>query len=163
MDAEFHSLKAKADETRNRGQRLADRMTSAFGSTAFLVINTVAFIVWIAWNAAGGHVFDAYPFNMLTMMVSLEAIFLSIFVLIAQNRSAAVDELRAELDLRINLISEKELTKVLQLVARIAEKQGIDVASDRDLRGMLEPTNHVQIERELETQLDPHTNVARTP
>lgn len=129
-------------------------MTSAFGSTAFLVFNTIVFIAWIIWNVAvPDRVFDAYPFSMLTMAVSLEAIFLSIFVLIAQNRSARIDQLRAELDLRINLISEKELTKVLQLVARIAEKQGIDVKHDPDLAAMIEPTNHVEIEHDLEQQL----------
>jgi hypothetical protein len=91
--------------------------------------------------------------RVLTTIVSLEAILLSIFVLMAQNRSARIDQLRQEFDLQINLIAESELTKLLSLVAKIAEKQGIDVASDRDLQEMLAPTNVEKIERVLERQL----------
>jgi uncharacterized membrane protein len=152
----IHSLKARADAHRSGPQRLADWMTDAFGSNAFLLINAIWFAVWCVWNAhviPGLEPFDPFPFGLLTMIVSLEAILLSIFVLIAQNRSERIDELRQEIDLQVNLIAEDELTKLLCLVAKIAEKQGIDVASDQELQQMLAPTNVEKIERVLEHQL----------
>jgi uncharacterized membrane protein len=149
------ALNARANAERTPGQRLADRMTESFGSSAFLIFNTIWFIAWIAWNALPVPRFDPFPFSMLTMVVSLEAIFLSIFVLIAQNRSAKVDELRAEVDLQVNMIAESELTKLLQLVAKVAEKQGIDVSNDAELREMIAPTNLKKIERDLEASLAP--------
>jgi uncharacterized membrane protein len=154
---ELSALKARANAERTPGQRLADRMTEGFGSSAFLIFNTMWFVVWIVWNALPVPRFDPFPFSMLTMVVSLEAIFLSIFVLIAQNRSAKVDELRAEVDLQVNMIAESELTKLLQLVAKLAEKHGIDVAGDAELREMIAPTNLEKIERDLERSLQPAT------
>jgi uncharacterized membrane protein len=152
---QLSALKARANAERTPGQRLADRMTEGFGSSAFLVFNTIWFIVWIGWNALSIPRFDPFPFSMLTMVVSLEAIFLSIFVLIAQNRSAKIDELRAEVDLQVNLIAESELTKLLELVAKLAEKQGIDISNDKELREMITPTNLEKIEHDLEASLHP--------
>jgi uncharacterized membrane protein len=152
----IHSLKARADAHRSGAQRLADWMTDAFGSNGFLLINAIWFAVWCVWNThliPGLAPFDPFPFGLLTMIVSLEAILLSIFVLIAQNRSARIDELRQEIDLQVNLIAEDELTKLLCLVAKIAEKQGIDVAGDQELQQMLAPTNVEKIERVLEHQM----------
>jgi len=152
----IQALKARADAERTPGQRLADWMSDAFGSNAFLLINAICFAAWSAWNAGvipGLEPFDPFPFGLLTMIVSLEAILLSIFVLIAQNRSERVDQLRQEIDLQINLIAESELTKLLALVARIAEKQGIDVAGDSELQDMLSPTNVENIEHVLQRQI----------
>jgi uncharacterized membrane protein len=153
----IHSLKARADAKRTTPQRLADWMSDACGSNAFLVANVVWFAAWALWNTnavPGLAPFDPFPFGLLTMIVSLEAILLSIFVLIAQNRSARVDQLRQEIDLQVNLIAEDELTKLLCLVAKIAEKQGIDVAGDPELQQMLTPTNVEKIERVIQGQLD---------
>jgi uncharacterized membrane protein len=137
-------------------QRMADWMTNAAGSNLFLILNAVWFLAWTLWNThliPGIEPFDAFPFGLLTTIVSLEAILLSIFVLMAQNRSARIDQLRQEIDLQVNLIAEDELTKLLCLVSKIAEKQGIDVAGDRDLQAMLAPTNVEKIERVLQRQL----------
>jgi uncharacterized membrane protein len=110
--------------------------------------------LWIVWNTLPGiQPFDPFPYGMLTMAVSLEAIFLSIFVLIAQNRSERIDELRAEVDLQVNTIAETELTKLLQIVALLAQKQGIDLAGDADLQAMTAPTNVDAIERELQAEI----------
>lgn len=137
-------------------ERVADWVSALFGSNAFLLVNVVWFIVWCVWNSGvvpGLHVFDPYPFGLLTMIVSLEAILLSIFVLIAQNRGERVNELRAEVDLRVDLIAEEELTKVLELVAKIAAKQGIDVSNDARLSEMLAPTNVEKIEHVLDAEI----------
>ena len=137
-------------------------MTAIFGSTWFLLANAVWFVVWIVSNAWPGVVpFDPFPFGMLTMVVSLEAIFLSIFVLIAQNRSARIDELRAEVDLEVNTIAETELTKLLEIVAELAKRHGVDVESDGELQAMIAPTNIAAIEEELRAQIAPAAPVKR--
>jgi CRP/FNR family cyclic AMP-dependent transcriptional regulator len=94
-------------------ERIADVIAAFSGSIAFLVANAVWFVAWIAWNLlpAGGH-FDPYPFGFLTMVVSLEAIFLSIFVLISQNRQAAKDRLRADAEYEVNLKAELEIRQL---------------------------------------------------
>ncbi len=153
------SLKARSDARRSPSQRLADWMTEMFGSNRFLVVNVVWFVVWTVLNARlipGLKPFDPFPFSLLTTIVSLEAIVLSVFVLIAQNRSARIDQLHAEVDLQVNLISERELTKVLSLVARIAEKQSIDLSADAELQAMLAPTNIEKLEHVIDAQLGEH-------
>ncbi len=153
------SLKARSDARRTPSQRLADWMTDVFGSNRFLVVNVVWFVAWTMLNARiipGLQPFDPFPFSLLTTIVSLEAIVLSVFVLIAQNRSARIDQLRSEVDLQVNLITERELTKVLSLVARIAEKQSIDVSGDAELQAMLNPTNIEKLERVIDAQLGEH-------
>jgi uncharacterized membrane protein len=87
------------------------------------------------------------------MAVSLEAIVLSIFVLIAQNRSEHIAELRAETDLQINLITEQELTKLLRMVSVLLAKAGVEIEHDDELNEMLAPTNVEKIEHVIETQI----------
>ena len=92
--------------------------------------------------------FDPFPFSFLTMVVSLEAIFLAIFVLISQNRMARLADHRAHLDLQINLRAEQEITTTLKLVQEIRAHLGI--ASERldvNIEHFLEPTNAAAIDR----------------
>ncbi|MCU1595844.1 MAG: hypothetical protein JWO12_3236 [Frankiales bacterium] len=84
---------------------VTDAITAFAGSLAFVYIHIGWFIVWILLNA-GIAVFDAFPFGLLTLIVSLEAIFLSTFVMISQNRQAARADVRSELDFETNLRSE---------------------------------------------------------
>ncbi len=98
----WHTLKRAEDQT-------ADRITTFAGSMRFVYIHAVWFAVWIALNvglAGVGWEFDHFPFGLLTMIVSLEAIFLATFVMISQNRQAARADLRAQLDFESNLRSE---------------------------------------------------------
>jgi CRP/FNR family cyclic AMP-dependent transcriptional regulator len=90
------------------GQRIADMIAEFSGSIAFLVLNAVWFGGWLLWNQPWfpGYDFDPYPFGLLTMIVSLEAIFLSIFVLVSQNRQSAKDRLSAEIDHQVNVKAE---------------------------------------------------------
>ncbi|HEY0753258.1 MAG TPA: DUF1003 domain-containing protein [Ktedonobacteraceae bacterium] len=94
------------------GQRIADVIAEFSGSIPFLLLNLVAFIVWILLNTIGLKVvkFDPYPFQFLTMAVSLEAIFLSIFVLVSQNRQAAKDRIKADLDYQVDVKTEMEMS-----------------------------------------------------
>ncbi len=155
MGKAFRAVKARHSAQRSQMDIIADRMIAVASSTAFLVIHAIAFIVWIAWNlpSSGLHRFDPYPFGMLTTIVSLEAIFLSIFVLMTQSREAHIGELREELTLQVNLKMEEELTKTLHLVAGLYSRLGLTLAEDPDLRGMLEPLDPAAIESELTDQI----------
>jgi uncharacterized membrane protein len=89
--------------------RIADAITAFAGTMGFVYVHAVWFTVWIVLNEGvlgDGLVFDAYPFGLLTMIVSLEAIFLSTFVMVSQNRQAARENVRADLDFETNLRSE---------------------------------------------------------
>ena len=150
------SFKAKADAKRTRTEKFADWMTSYFGSINFLIINVAWFIIWIGYNtiAITGIVpFDPFPFGLLTMIVSLEAICLALIVLISQNREARIAELREEVDLQINTITENELTKAIYLMTVLMEKNGINIDDDPELREMLLPVRSEEIERHLLEQL----------
>ena len=103
--------------------RVADLIAAFSGSILFLVLNAAWFIGWILWNVAPAlpH-FDPYPFGFLTMVVSLEAIFLSIFVLISQNRQAAKDHLRADAEYEVNLKAELEISHLHEKVDFLTEE-----------------------------------------
>lgn len=150
------SLKASADAKRTWSERFADLATKFFGSVFFLLLNAFLFLAWIIVNIGifpGLESFDPYPFGLLTMIVSLEAIFLSIFVLISQNRAAKVDELRDEIDLQIDVRAEHELTKMLQLQSLLLKKSGIDVSKDHELKEMLKPEDTEQLKHDIEKQI----------
>lgn len=101
--------------------RMADAITAFTGSMTFVAIHATVFGGWIAWNLWGSPKFDP-SFVVLAMIASVEAIFLSTFVLISQNRNAKLADERADLDLHINLLAEHELSRLAALVARIAER-----------------------------------------
>jgi uncharacterized membrane protein len=94
---------------RGTQDRIADAITSFAGRMVFVYVHAVWFAVWIALNEGllgKAGVFDPYPYGLLTMIVSLEAIFLSTFVMISQNRQAARENVRADLDFETNVRSE---------------------------------------------------------
>jgi len=151
----FRSLEADSLKKRPLLTRMADDLTALCGSPRFLIINSLFFVIWIAINLSwvpGIAAFDPFPFGLLTMIVSLEAIFLSIFVLISQNRSSYTSTLRDEVQLQVNLIAEQEITKVLELLAEMRKQMGI-LKEDHQLTGMLERINETKIEKEIETQI----------
>lgn len=152
----LRALKAKADAKRSFAEKVADYMTKIFGSIGFFSINLLIFAWWITANIGwipGVKIFDPFPFGLLTMAVSLEAIFLAIIVLISQNRAGKIADLREEIDLHIDIIGEQETTKVLELLNKICKKEGIDLSRDRALREMLRPIDMEKIENVLETQI----------
>jgi len=104
-------------------ERAADLIAEYSGSIQFLVLNAVWFLLWIVWNSLSfvPH-FDPYPYGFLTMVVSLEAIFLSIFVLVSQNRQAAKDRLRADAEYEVNLKAELEITHLHEKVDFLTEE-----------------------------------------
>jgi uncharacterized membrane protein len=155
LNKAFRAIKAQHSANRTRAEILADRMIGLASSTAFLVIHAVLFIVWIVWNIPGVPLpqFDPYPYGMLTTIVSLEAIFLSIFVLMTQSRESKIGELREELTLQVNLRVEEEVTKTLHLVAGLYSRLGLKLADDPELKSMLEPLDPKRIEDDLAEQI----------
>ena len=121
----------RAAEERKKGlqERLADSLTMFSGSMVFVYVHAIWFGIWILFNIGwlGGKPFDPFPFSLLTLIVSLEAIFLSTFVLISQNHAGAIADKRADLDLQINLLSEHEITRLLRLVDAVADHLGVEV------------------------------------
>jgi uncharacterized membrane protein len=120
-------LRSKAARARGLEGRLADAITTASGRMVFAYVHILWFAVWILLNTGrfGVRAFDPFPYGLLTMIVSLEAIFLSTFVLISQNRLAEESERRADLDLHIGLVTEHEVTRVLQMLDAMQDKMGI--------------------------------------
>src|SRR3982751_4476219 len=153
------AIKAQHAAYRSSLERFVDRLNGIASSTPFLVAHLLWFAVWILWNTGllGLRKFDPYPFGFLTMVVSLEAIFLSIFVLMAQQRESAIAELREELSLQISLRVEQEVTKTLQLVAGLYTRMGHRVSDDPELVHMLQPLDVKAIERDLLEQIEAAT------
>jgi uncharacterized membrane protein len=151
----FGAIKAQHASRLTRIERFADHLTRIASSTPFLVGHLLWFGGWIAWNTGAFSLrpFDPFPFGLLTLVVSLEAIFLSIFVLMAQVRESAIAELREEVTLQVNLRTEAEVTKVLQLLAGLYTRQGHRLGEDDELRQMLQPLDPTDIERELIEQI----------
>jgi len=123
------------EDHRRRQERVADAITGFVGSMRFVYIHVIVFGLWIAVNLGWIGLIPAFDptFVILAMAASVEAIFLSTFVLITQNRMAAQADKRADLDLQISLLAEHEITRVITLVTAIAERMGLDVAKDPEL------------------------------
>jgi CRP/FNR family cyclic AMP-dependent transcriptional regulator len=112
------------DDRLSVGQRVADVIAAFSGSLPFLLINLVVFVFWTIANTIGpkSFQFDLYPFPFLTMAVSLEAIFLSIFVLVSQNRQSVKDRINADLDYQVNVKAEMEMSVMSSQIREIERK-----------------------------------------
>jgi uncharacterized membrane protein len=125
--ANLSRLRQQMAQQRTLQERLADAITSVSGRMRFVYLHIVWFGAWVVINAGwrGVPAFDPFPYGLLTMIVSLEAIFLATFVLISQNRLSDEAERRADLDLHIGLLTEHEVTRVLQMLDAIQDKLGV--------------------------------------
>lgn len=122
-------LEQEAMERRTTSERVADGIASFVGSMPFVYMHVLWFLVWLPINLGWLpfiKAFDPYPFALLCMIVSLEGVVLSTFVLIKQNRMSQRADNRGHLDLQVNLLSEKETTKVIQMLERMSRKMGIE-------------------------------------
>jgi uncharacterized membrane protein len=146
------NLRLKAAHERSAQDRIADTVTSFSGSMLFVYIHILWFYLWILFNT--GHVgmrpFDPFPYGLLTLVVSLEAIFLSTFVLVSQNRLGEEIERRADLDLHIGLLTEHELTRVLQMLDAIQHKMGIEDDEASELADLEMETKPEDVLAEIE-------------
>jgi uncharacterized membrane protein len=123
-------------------QRVADWIAWFSGSMPFLMINAAWFIIWIALNEirTGIPQWDPFPFGLLTMIVSLEAIFLSCFVLVSQNRQAEKDRVRSDIEYEVNIKAELEVTHLHEKTDRIYENMLARFAKLEKLMGTANPT-----------------------
>jgi len=129
-------LQRRKDEEarKSREELIADQVTRFTGSMFFVYLHLALFGAWIIWNLGwlGFKAFDP-SFVVLAMFASVEAIFLSTFVLISQNRMNIQADKRAELDLHVSLLSEHEITKLITLVTAMAERMGLEEAIDNEI------------------------------
>ncbi len=119
----IRSFEASEFKKRSFIVKLADALTSSFGTLIFLLLNITFFVTWIVINSGRTAVtpFDPFPFLLLSVAVSSYAILLSIVVLISQNRENQTSRLRQELQLQVNLITEREITKALKVLQELRE------------------------------------------
>ena len=134
-------LEEAARRQRTSTDRIAEAIANFCGSMTFVWVHVVWFSSWILLNLIPGlpH-FDQFPFTFLTLVVSLEAIFLSTFILISQNLETRISERRSHLDLQLNMLSEQENTKMITLLLAIAEKVGADLSHEPHLAALTEDT-----------------------
>ncbi len=144
-------LEELALKQRSFADRVAAAVANLCGSMAFVWTHVAIFGGWLLFNLLPGlpH-FDPYPFTFLTLCVSLEAIFLSSFILIAQNYEMRVTERRSQLDLQINLLAEQENTKMLQLLERIARKVGAGMEDAAEIRALEQATRPETLARQID-------------
>lgn len=121
-----------------RLERATDLVAGWFGSLSFLTIHAGIFAVWIVWNVVVASPFDPYPFGLLTMAVSLEAILLSIMVLLSQNRQSARDHIRSDVEYEVNLTAGLQIAELHSKLdtmnaAMLARLARIERAAARDL------------------------------
>lgn len=148
MEDEFMRNRSTAD-------CIADFIARFSGSVAFVLLHLVVYSLWILVNLQiipGVRLFDPYPFMLLSMVVSLEAIFLSTFVLMAQNRMARRGDQREHLDLQINLLAEREMTLVLQMLQRMSTRLGVHQSTE-EFRELSEETSIEDLAGELRARL----------
>ncbi len=128
-------LRSEDLSRRTLQERIADAITSSSGRMSFVYLHALWFGLWVLLNAGwfGIHPFDPFPYGLLTMIVSLEAIFLSAFVLISQNRSGARADMRTDLALHVVLLTEHEVTRALQMLEAIHERLGVAHDPESDL------------------------------
>jgi uncharacterized membrane protein len=122
------------EQARGWQDRLADRITQFTGSMRCVYLHLFIFGLWVGFNLPWSPVPHFDPsFVMLAMVASVEAIFLSTFILITQNRMTAQADKRADLDLQIGLLAEHEITRLMVLVTAMAQRMGIHTAQDSEL------------------------------
>jgi uncharacterized membrane protein len=158
-------VRVRVEEERKKGfqERLADVLTFFSGSMVFVYVHAVWFGVWIVFNMGwlGGKPFDPFPFSLLTLTVSLEAIFLSTFVLISQNHAGAIADKRADLDLQINLLSEHEITRLLRLLDAVADHLGVDMEKKPDHHELMRDVGAKEVLNEIESREGAEAQVSK--
>jgi len=137
---EVSALEGKDSASVSVSERIASAVTLFFGSMTFVWVHAVWFSVWTVASLLGLG-FAEYPFPLLTMIVSLEAIFLSTFVLISQNRQALRADRRAKVDLQVNLIAEREITEIVRLITEIHDHLGIEDLAESRASSMIHKTD----------------------
>jgi len=146
---------------RSKAEQVSDWIACTAASGPVLLLHVVWFGVWMTANVGllpGVRPFDRFPFPFLTMTVSLEAIFLALFVLASQNRLARQSDKRSHLDLQIDLLAEREMTAVLQLLQDIARHLDVkSTVTPEQLRDLMEKTDLQSLTTRMDELAEPPT------
>jgi uncharacterized membrane protein len=154
-------LEKRMLEERKHISRLSEIATHVAGSTPFIVGHLMLFAGWVVINTTR-FAFDMAPFNLLNLILALEAIILTSIVLISQSDLRRISELRGHLDLQVNILAEQELTAILGLLNRICKRLDIDVHSaDPKVAALAKETNLETIATVLEETLENETTFAK--
>lgn len=140
---------------RSWSARIGDTIATQAGKVWFIVLHVMWFGVWIGLNIGSVHrfTFDPFPFSLLTMVVSLEAIFLSLFILMSQNRTGVLADRRNHLDLQINLLAEDENTKILQMLQALCKHHKLPIANDPEINAMAQSIEVAEVLKDLTDNL----------
>jgi uncharacterized membrane protein len=152
----IQSFEDKSKQHRTFTMKLADFLTHYMSTVVFLTLNIIFFIIWFLINLQilpVVPVFDPYPFVLLITFVSLEAIILSITVLISQKREHQISTVRDELQLQVELLTEKQISKMLELQKKTMEKLREKI-EDEELDDMIKTIDASYIERKLQEQIN---------
>ena len=150
------AMEEAAIASRSCGERISDAVAHHAGRTWFIVAHAAWFGGWILLNTGimpGIRPFDRFPYQFLTFVVSLEAIFLSLFILMSQNRANKQADSRSHLDLQINLLAEQESTKMLEMLQSLCEHHKLPVARDPEVDLLKSPTKPAELLTELQEHL----------
>ena len=153
---EIVRLEERALNKRSLPERVAGRIAAVAASPWFVLVHLVFFATWIVLNTgsvAAVQPFDPYPFSFLTFILSMEAILLTLMVLMSQNRLMKQSEHRAHLDLQLNMLAEQESTATLRMVRRICEKLGLEAESDDAAQRLEQATDVREIAQKIEKEL----------
>ena len=153
-------LESEALDGRTPIERASDSIVRLTGSMTFLLLQVLLLLLWIAVNLhliSGVKAFDPFPFGILALVVAGESVFLTIFVLISQNRMGRQSERRSHLDLQVGMLAEQELTTALQMLQKLCQHAGVDVKADsQQVQGFSKTTDVEKLASELEEKLPTH-------
>src|SRR5580693_9516337 len=148
-------LEHSALAQRSLSARIGDAIASHAGKMWFVIFHVLWFSLWLWLNSESRSrfAFDPFPYQLLSTVVSLESIFLSLFILMSQNRSNVQADQRNHLDLQINLLSEEENTKMLQMLQAICEHHRVAIGKDAETTAMAQRTEISDVLSELQEHL----------
>ena len=150
-------LEEEALDRRTAAEHASDAIVKSIGSTPFLLLHVLLVGIWSTVNLnliTGVEAFDPFPFSILALLLAAESVFLTIFVLISQNRMAREAERRSHLDLQVGMLAEQELTVMLQMLQKLCQHAGVDVrSSTQQVQGFSEATDVQRLASELKDKL----------
>jgi uncharacterized membrane protein len=150
-------LEHDALRRRTATERVSDVIAKLVGNVGFLAAQLILIVAWALLNLQlipGVKPFDPFPFGMLALVVSSESVFLTIFVLISQNRMSRQSEQRSHLDLQVGMLSEQELTTILQMLQKLCQHMGVNVdSSKQDVQSFSKTTDVHKLASELADKL----------
>lgn len=150
---ELTKLRQKEEKAKTTEEHIADRISCFAGSMSFVYVHILLFGLWVMWNLGLFGIKPVDPsLSALSVFAAVEAIFLSTFVLISQNRLNELTNKRANLDLHVGLLAEHEVTRLITLVTAIASKMGVQEAKDEEIK---ELSQDVDLKEVLDT-IDKH-------